>query len=464
MWCKLLILIFTFVMIGCAKKNIELGKLEYERGNFAEARRAFEKDSNDPVAGYHLYLMNSEGQGVIKNKDKALEFLRRSSQDNHPLAMTEMGRRLTFGDDVEKDEVQGLILLNRAAKKGVLNATATIGNYYLKIDKKNPEVGLAYLRAAETTWRGKVSLAMYYEQNHGNTTSQPSKSFQYYRELIDAESSGAVGSAHARYRVAEFLYYGFGVMKDLTAAAKILEPDLETSSDAAAFYGWMLFRGEGVQRDPERAVRIWTESGLKRDAHGYARLGLGLAYSSGVGVAKDFQKAQKFFDLYTPYRDTELWKMLFTAQGLIEKGCDSISISTLAPRNDGRPKDEGTVYQTLAAQAFAAYADCLVSETTKKGKNVIFDSWNITAAQTLLSDAEKLGASGLSEFYQRLLVAKAGRGVVIGMTVQQVKASDWGRPQEINRTKTASETTEQWVYGGKNYLYFRNGILEVIQN
>ena len=55
-------------------------------------------------------------------------------------------------------------------------------------------------------------------------------------------------------------------------------------------------------------------------------------------------------------------------------------------------------------------------------------------------------------------------GVKIGMTQQQVLDSNWGAPEEKNRTTNSFGVYEQWVYGGGNYLYFENGILKTIQN
>jgi len=55
-------------------------------------------------------------------------------------------------------------------------------------------------------------------------------------------------------------------------------------------------------------------------------------------------------------------------------------------------------------------------------------------------------------------------GVRIGMTTNEVRTSSWGKPHDVNRTTNAYGTSEQWVYGGQNYLYFRNGVLESIQN
>jgi hypothetical protein len=56
------------------------------------------------------------------------------------------------------------------------------------------------------------------------------------------------------------------------------------------------------------------------------------------------------------------------------------------------------------------------------------------------------------------------QGVTIGMTQDQVRASSWGRPREVNRTTTSNGVREQWVYSPGNYLYFTDGILTAIQN
>ena len=57
-------------------------------------------------------------------------------------------------------------------------------------------------------------------------------------------------------------------------------------------------------------------------------------------------------------------------------------------------------------------------------------------------------------------------GVSIGMTQQEVLDSSWGKPKKINTTTNKYYTREQWVYGngGSGYLYFKDGILETIQN
>lgn len=58
---------------------------------------------------------------------------------------------------------------------------------------------------------------------------------------------------------------------------------------------------------------------------------------------------------------------------------------------------------------------------------------------------------------------KRKEGVTLGMTQEEVLASSWGKPRKINRSTYTFGTREQWVYDG-GYLYFRDGILDSIQN
>jgi hypothetical protein len=61
----------------------------------------------------------------------------------------------------------------------------------------------------------------------------------------------------------------------------------------------------------------------------------------------------------------------------------------------------------------------------------------------------------------------AQRKVAIGMNADEVVAS-WGRPSKINKTITASGTSEQWVYEGAKfrhqYVYLDNGLVRTIQS
>lgn len=55
------------------------------------------------------------------------------------------------------------------------------------------------------------------------------------------------------------------------------------------------------------------------------------------------------------------------------------------------------------------------------------------------------------------------RGVSIGMSQAEVLASNWGRPKSKTVHASVYGETEQWIYPGWNFLYFRNGVLTDIQ-
>jgi hypothetical protein len=70
------------------------------------------------------------------------------------------------------------------------------------------------------------------------------------------------------------------------------------------------------------------------------------------------------------------------------------------------------------------------------------------------------------EVEERAAAEQAAKpGARIGMTANEViERTNWGKPLTVNRTVTANVVSEQWVYGGGEYLYFRNGRLTAIQN
>ncbi len=69
----------------------------------------------------------------------------------------------------------------------------------------------------------------------------------------------------------------------------------------------------------------------------------------------------------------------------------------------------------------------------------------------------------MSKYAAPIAVAIYEKRVWITMTANEAKES-WGQPNDINRTITEKNTSEQWVYNNGRYLYFDNGILTTIQD
>ncbi|QSB11973.1 hypothetical protein [Lysinibacillus fusiformis] len=83
------------------------------------------------------------------------------------------------------------------------------------------------------------------------------------------------------------------------------------------------------------------------------------------------------------------------------------------------------------------------------------DAW-----EYLKKEAVKTKALAISENNYKATIKSNPK---IGMTMEEVNNSKWGKPKNINKTTTAYGITEQWVYYGNRYIYFENGIVVVIQ-
>jgi hypothetical protein len=94
-------------------------------------------------------------------------------------------------------------------------------------------------------------------------------------------------------------------------------------------------------------------------------------------------------------------------------------------------------------------------------KEVQYDSQRALALEIIKNCAEKDRIDArLDQIHNHPFKAQ------IGMTAEQVKQdTEWGPPELVNRTETASGVREQWSYDHvlHGFLYFENGKLVAIQ-
>lgn len=115
-------------------------------------------------------------------------------------------------------------------------------------------------------------------------------------------------------------------------------------------------------------------------------------------------------------------------------------------------------------EAMAVFDSCH-DNLESESKKVYFDA-------KIAVDKQK--AAQVRAEAKRLAIEKRKKGVSIGMTEEDVLASSWGKPDEINRTVNSYGVREQWVYRERSsgYLYFErsvgsrqgDGVLASIQN
>jgi len=128
------------------------------------------------------------------------------------------------------------------------------------------------------------------------------------------------------------------------------------------------------------------------------------------------------------------------------------------------------VLALLSFKATASELDCTRFKwmENKEACQAMWDKWNTSPKHDYQAstDARKKEQRRIEELKRKEQERLSKLpGVQIGMTTKQVlEQTSWGKPNRTNRTTTAHGTSEQWVYGNSNYLYFRNGILSAIQN
>lgn len=84
--------------------------------------------------------------------------------------------------------------------------------------------------------------------------------------------------------------------------------------------------------------------------------------------------------------------------------------------------------------------------------------------QSARSKLEQQATADDKRAAQREAARRRKEGVSIGMSQNDVLASNRGRPERVNTTiMRDNRRNEQWVYGGGNYLYFEDGVLVSIQ-
>ncbi len=84
----------------------------------------------DAKAQFDLGLMYAKGEGVAKDKQKAIEWCTRSAEQGNPEAQLNLGIIYANGDSVTKDKRKAFLWYTKAAKQGFAEAQLNLGLCY----------------------------------------------------------------------------------------------------------------------------------------------------------------------------------------------------------------------------------------------------------------------------------------------------------------------------------------------
>lgn len=90
------------------------------------------------------------------------------------------------------------------------------------------------------------------------------------------------------------------------------------------------------------------------------------------------------------------------------------------------------------------------------------NNWYHIFKRRLLRYTEGLGIA-LSDWEDMYVNPSILSPPAIDMTEEEVLLSDWGEPEDINKTTTKHGVKSQWVYPDFKYIYFEDGVVTTIQ-
>ncbi len=199
--------------------TIDSAKQALTQGDFKHAAEMFHAlaEDGDAEAQAHIGYMTYQGEGVKRDKTKAVSWYRRSAVQGNRDAQYNLAVSYAFGEGVAQDDGEAAVWYRRAAEQG-----STISQY---------------------------SLGVSYALGEGLEQSDTDAAKWYL-------AAAAQGYPAAQYNIAYMYRAGKGLPQDDTEALKwFLEAARNGHSSAQYSLGYMYRAGKGVQRDIDEAVR-----------------------------------------------------------------------------------------------------------------------------------------------------------------------------------------------------------------
>jgi TPR repeat protein len=135
------------------------------RGTYASVLEVAKK--NDPDAQLCLALMYFEGLGVARDTEEALQWLRKSADQNYAPALVNLGAAFALGEGVARDDVEAAKWFRLAADQNNTVAQTYLGVFYNEgrgVERDVAEAArLWQLAAAQGSAQAQNNLGVLYD-------------------------------------------------------------------------------------------------------------------------------------------------------------------------------------------------------------------------------------------------------------------------------------------------------------
>ncbi|MDE3272083.1 tetratricopeptide repeat protein [Pseudoalteromonas sp. G4] len=230
----------------------------FNNADFVNARYecAELSEENNGEASFILATLYAKGQGVVKNKRKALEFLILADEQGHAeasfnLALAyELGK--VVGVDVEKSKRLAFEHYLKAARNGSLNAKRKIANRY------SDDTSLVY---------------------------EPEKAVEWLSQAVE------LGDEKAKLELGALYLKGEGVKRNQSQGLSLIKESADSGYDKAQFiYATLIFKN-----NPDEAVSYYQNAA--EQGNGFAAHNLSSLYFNGEYFSQDKTKAHEYAEI-----------------------------------------------------------------------------------------------------------------------------------------------------------------------
>lgn len=210
--------------------------------------------NNESSSFYNLYLMIQSRQVKSISPDKAIDYLKRSSQLGYAQAQYSLGNKYFRGKGVERDLGEALRLFALADQGGSANATHRLGICYFYgkgVDIDYPSAFNYFKKATEIGYSPSICHLGYCYLKGLGVSADPKKGYSYF---VEALGKGIV-NAHAY--LGDCYFEGLGVKKSYHSAfSQYLSAYKRGVLGVAERLAYCYENGLGTTKNPLEAKKI----------------------------------------------------------------------------------------------------------------------------------------------------------------------------------------------------------------
>ncbi len=299
-----------------------IGVEENDKNSIKWFRKAAEQGNAEGMYGAGLLLLGSDKPTA---KTEAITMFRKAAEQDHAEALDKLGCCYRDGDGVKEDGETAVEWFRKAAELG---SSSGQFNYALclyigrGIEEDEVEAAKWFSKAAANgSVKATSFLGQCYLFGHG-VRANKKKAIELLRDAAER------GDAQAQRRLGLCYINGNGVDESVSKAIEWWKKaDAQGDSYASGFLGQLMLSGNGLEKDTEQGFKRILVAANETEDEDFQML-LGNCYEYGWGVAKDRDKAAKWYKLAADQGIEEAkkrWRICSGQAGLFETFLDEIS-------------------------------------------------------------------------------------------------------------------------------------------